>query len=136
MINEEEFQAITRGNEQAFEAVFNRYYKTLVSFSIRHGLEQMDAEDIVIESFHNVWSLRESLASPSALHTLLYTSVRNRSLNVYRNLSNRKRIIGDLPPEEEYETSPEYLVAGYPAFPEQMIKERYTRQQVLPFLKA
>ena len=100
-ITEEEFSAVVRGNEKAFEAIFYKYYKTLVSFSMRHGLDQMEAEDIVSEAFNHIWSARNTLSSPAALNNLLYTAVHNRSLNVYRNLVNRHKIIEKIPVEEE-----------------------------------
>ena len=85
-IRDDDFRNFVRGDEKAFEAIFNEYYKTLVSYSMRHGLEQMEAEDVVIEMFHHVWQIRQEIESPAALHTLLYTATRNRSLNVLRNL--------------------------------------------------
>lgn len=33
---------------KAFETIFHQYYKTLVSFAMRYGLEQMEAEDVVM----------------------------------------------------------------------------------------
>lgn len=87
-ISDSDFHRFVEGDGKAFEIIFKAYYKTLVSYSMRHGLELMEAEDIVLEVFHRIWQIREELKSPSALHTLLYTSVRNRSLNVYRNLRN------------------------------------------------
>ena len=78
---------------------------------MRHGLELMEAEDIVLEVFHRIWQIREELKSPSALHTLLYTSVRNRSLNVYRNLRNRQHLIEENFRYEEYVEEPHDYVA-------------------------
>lgn len=103
-IRDDDFRNFVRGDEKAFEAIFNEYYKTLVSYSMRHGLEQMEAEDVVIEMFHHVWQIRQEIESPAALHTLLYTATRNRSLNVLRNLQNRKRLLEEnYRPEEEEE---------------------------------
>lgn len=93
VIKEKDFQAFVGGDERSFEVIFYQYYKTLVSFAMRHGLEQMRAEDIVIEVFHRIWLIREKLKSPAAIHTLLFTATRNRTLNLMRDLRNHQKII-------------------------------------------
>lgn len=111
VIDEEHFQQFVKGDEKAFEWIFHRYYKTLVSLSVRYVRELMEAEDIVLESFHHIWEIREEIASPVALHSLLFTAVKNRSLNVLRNLENRQRIIQEhLSEVEEAEEPTDYLV--------------------------
>lgn len=94
IISEKDFSGFITGQEKAFEAIFRQYYKTLVSFSMRYGLEQMEAEDVVIEAIHRIWQMRRDVESAAALHTLFFTSVRNRTVNVVRNNKNRERIIG------------------------------------------
>lgn len=92
-ISESDFIGFTKGTETSFDNIFKQYFKTLVSFSARHGLELMEAEDIVLDTFHNLWRIRAKVKSAATLHTLLFISVRNKTLNVIRNVNNRKRII-------------------------------------------
>ncbi len=92
-LTEEDFQNFIEGHESVLEKIFHCYYKVLVSFSMRHGLEQMEAEDIVIEVIQRIWQIRKKVTSSSSLHSLLYTSVHNRTLNVIRNIKNRQRIL-------------------------------------------
>lgn len=99
-IKEKDFQGFVLGKEKSFEIIFHQYYKTLVSFAMRYGLEQMEAEDVVIEVLHHIWEIRKKIKSSAALNVLFYTSVRNRSINVVRNLKNRQRIIGKQKQEE------------------------------------
>ena len=103
LIKEKDFEGFADGCEKAFEVIFRQYYKTLVSFSMRYGLEQMEAEDVVIEVIHRIWEIRKEVKSPAALNALFYTSVRNRTVNVVRNLKNRKQIIGKQEKPEESE---------------------------------
>lgn len=93
MITEEDFRDFIDGHETALEKIFHCYYKVLVSFAMRHGLEQMEAEDAVIEIVQRIWYIRKKVASPSSLNKLLYTSVHNRALNIVRNIKNRQRIL-------------------------------------------
>ena len=59
IISEKHFQQFVKGNEKSFETIFCQYYKTLVSYAMRHDLELMEAEDIVLETFHHIWQIRE-----------------------------------------------------------------------------
>ena len=110
IISEKHFQQFVKGNEKSFETIFCQYYKTLVSYAMRHDLELMEAEDIVLETFHHIWQIREELKSPAALHSLLFTATRNRTLNVARNLKNRQKIIEENIPLEEEEEAFDYLM--------------------------
>lgn len=103
MIQEKDFQGFVKGKEKSFEVIFCQYYKTLVSFAMRYDLEQMEAEDVVIEVIHHIWEIRREVKSPAALHSLFYTAVRNRAINVNRNLKNREKILCDHPAMEEEE---------------------------------
>ena len=101
VISERHFQQFIKGDEKSFESIFCQYYKTLVSYAMRHDLELMEAEDVVLEIFHHIWQIREELKSPAALHSLLFTATKNRTLNVARNLKNRQKLISDYLMEEE-----------------------------------
>lgn len=95
VISDTDFRQFVDGNEKSFEKIFSQYHKTLVSYSMRHELELMEAEDVVLEVFHHIWQIRKELKSPSALHTLLFTATRNRTLTVIRNLKRRQRIVDE-----------------------------------------
>lgn len=103
VIQNVDFHKFVAGDEKAFEVIFCQYYKTLVSYAMRYDLEQMEAEDVVIEIFHHIWQIRQELKSPSAMHSLLFTATRNRCLNILRNLKNRERIVQDYMHNEEEE---------------------------------
>ena len=59
IISEKNFQQFVKGDEKSFEIIFCQYYKTLVSYVMRHDLELMEAEDVVLEIFHHIWQIRE-----------------------------------------------------------------------------
>lgn len=92
-IGEKDFIGFISGDVKSFEMIFRQYYKSLVSFSMRYGLEQMEAEDVVIEVIHHIWEIRAEVKTAAALNTLFFTSVQNRTINVVRNNKNRNRII-------------------------------------------
>ena len=109
VISEKHFQQFIKGDEKSFESIFCQYYKTLVSYAMRHDLELMEAEDVVLEIFHHIWQIRKELKSPAALHSLLFTATKNRTLNVARNLKNRQKLISENFPLKE-EESQDYLM--------------------------
>ena len=47
-ISHNDFDGFINGDNTAFERIFHLYYKTLLSFSMRHDIRKMDAEDIVL----------------------------------------------------------------------------------------
>ena len=110
VISEKHFQQFIKGDEKSFESIFCQYYKTLVSYAMRHDLELMEAEDVVLEIFHHIWQIRKELKSPAALHSLLFTATKNRTLNVARNLKNRQKLISENFPLKEEEESQDYLM--------------------------
>ena len=92
-ITEKDFRGFIQGDEKSFETIFCQYYKVLVSCAMHWGLEQMEAEDVVIEVIHHIWEIRAKVKSSAALNTLFFTAVHNRVINVIRNLKNQNRII-------------------------------------------
>lgn len=101
-ISEDHFQQFVAGDEKSFEMIFCQYYKTLVSYVMRHDLELMEAEDVVIETFHHIWQIRKELKSPAALHSLLFMATHNRALNIRRNIQNRQRLeMENIVPDKE-----------------------------------
>lgn len=102
-ITEKDYLGFKAGREKSFERIFLQYYRTLVSFVEREGLNRMEAEDIVIEVLHRMWEIRKEILSPAALHSLLFTAVRNKALNYLRDAGNQKRILRENYVEREEE---------------------------------
>ncbi len=101
-ISVEDFEKFVDGDELAFEAIFCQYYKTLVSYAMRYELTLAEAEDIVQEIFYHIWSIRKELKSPAGLHSLLYTAVRNRVFNAFRDFKKHQELLAENYQEEEY----------------------------------
>lgn len=53
---------VTVGNRQAFEAIYQRYWKKLFTSAAYKLRSKQDAEDIVHEIFLTLWTRRETLA--------------------------------------------------------------------------
>jgi RNA polymerase sigma factor (sigma-70 family) len=75
---------IRAGNEQAFEVVYDRYHRQLLSFC-RHMLARADeAEDAVQQTFISAHADLKRSERPIALRAWLFTIARNRCLSILR----------------------------------------------------
>lgn len=72
--------ALQRGEQKAFETLFQRYYPVLCAYGHRFvNLE--DAEEIVQDSLLWIWENRENLIIESSLSSYLFKMVYRRALN-------------------------------------------------------
>ncbi|MDX6659421.1 MAG: hypothetical protein QOJ55_243 [Solirubrobacteraceae bacterium] len=75
---------VRAGNERAFEAVYDRYHRQLLSFC-RHMLGRADeAEDAVQQTFISAHADLNRSDRPIALRAWLFTIARNRCLSILR----------------------------------------------------
>ncbi len=75
---------IKRGNEQAFQYLFTRYYRRLLGYASRFVENSEMSEDIVQDSFVKLWEKRNMLNATS-LSSLLFTMVRNNCINYLKH---------------------------------------------------
>lgn len=81
-------KALQKGDQSAFEEVFNRYGDTLKSFARQELKSEALAEDAVQEIFCKLWMKREQLDSGLSLQGFLFTCLKNHILNMIRTHKN------------------------------------------------
>lgn len=84
------------GDHQAFAEIHKRYYPLLYAHAFKRLPEREEIADILQELFAFIWSNRESLYFTSGLSAYLYTSVRNRVMNVFSKNKIRREYAGSL----------------------------------------
>lgn len=95
---------LKRGDKNAFEEIFNKYYSSLVFFALNYLNDKDLSESIVQEVFVKLWEKREFLEIRS-LKSYLVVSARNRCHNelkrqgVVRTYEKRKDIKAEEWPE-------------------------------------
>ena len=94
------------GDEKCFDALFRRYYKPLCTYATRF-VPPVRAEELVQDTLMWVWENRTSLIPEMPLKSLLFTIVKNKSLNSASRDTLKNRIIRQL--AEHYEESCSYL---------------------------
>ncbi len=75
------FEELKKGNEQAFEQLFKRYYQALCSYASQLLQDDDAAEEIVQDFFVKFWEKRNSITIETSLKNYLFRSVKNLSLN-------------------------------------------------------
>ncbi len=68
--------------EQVYKEIFDRYWGVLFLHAYRMLRNEADAKDAVQEVFISLWEKIENIRLHSSLSAYLYTSVRNRVLNL------------------------------------------------------
>ncbi len=91
---------VRRGDERAFEEIYDRYHRPLLGFC-RHMLgEQTEAEDVLQHTFVGAYRVLRDPAREIHLKPFLYAIARNRCLSVLR--ARREKVsIEDVEPSVE-----------------------------------
>ncbi len=82
-------RGIAAGDEAAFERMFREYNRDLYRFALQLLQSPDEAEDVVQAVFVAIWQGRETWAVRGSLRVYLFTAVRNRALQQYRNVQRR-----------------------------------------------
>lgn len=86
---EELVKGINEGNEQAFEALFHRYYAALCFFTNKFVKDEEASRDIVQEVFIRFYEKKVDFPNLIALKSFLYSCVQNKALNYLEKINNR-----------------------------------------------
>ena len=79
------FHLYREGVENAFEKVFDLYYRSIVYYATKILHEDSYAEDIVSESFRKAWDNRQRMETPRHLENFLYFVTRNACISYLRS---------------------------------------------------
>lgn len=94
-------QLFIAGDEDAFNAIFSRYYAGLLNFAkVLIPYPSDEAEDIVADMFAHLWHHRKKITVSTTLGAYLYVAVRNRVYDHYR----KRRIIFNMPEDAATDT--------------------------------
>lgn len=101
---------LQKGNERAFDFIFNQYYATLSRFSYSFVKDQDKAESLVQEVFIKLWEKRNSLDSVENLFSYLMGMVRNQSIDHLRKEKADSKTYSHVKPEESGNTTEEQVL--------------------------
>lgn len=75
---------INKGDIRQFEILFKDYYEKLCQFAIIYLKDIEQAEEIIQDTFFNIWKNKKSLNIKTSLKSYLYTAVKNNCLQEIR----------------------------------------------------
>lgn len=84
------FEAIQRGDTEAFKEMFFQYYAPLCAYASRFLVDE-DAEELVQDLMAYIWEARHRLQIKGSLKSYLFVAVKNRSYNAIRQQKYQKR---------------------------------------------
>lgn len=85
-------KALRSGEPEALARLMDCLWAPLIGYARRFLPEHTDPQDIVQDAFVRLWARREELREDGSLKALLYTTVRNASLDVVRKSRRRERL--------------------------------------------
>lgn len=108
--NRETIERLRSGDETCFDAVYRRYYRPLCTYASRF-VPAIRAEEIVQDTLMWVWENRTTLLPEMLLKSLLFTIVKNKSLNSITHNTIKSRVIRQLAERyrEEFDDPDLYL---------------------------
>lgn len=108
--NRKVIESLRNGDEASFDALYRRYYRALCVYSTRF-VPTNRAEEIVQDTMMWVWENRTTLIPEMPFKSLLFTIVKNKSLNSISHNSIKNRVICQLADryEEQFDDPDFYL---------------------------
>lgn len=94
---------LKRGNESAFETIFNTYYASLCFFAGQFLNDDEIAEEIVQDLFVTIWSKRNEIRVDSSLKNYLFRSVKNYCLNQIQHFRIREKYAAKVKEDVQHE---------------------------------
>ncbi len=72
-------------NDQSFEMVFRTFYSEMVGFAMRYVIDQDVGEEIVQETFANIWAKIDETEVRTNVRSYLFGAVRHACLNYLKH---------------------------------------------------
>lgn len=76
------------GSKQAFDQIYSMYVHRLMGFCMQMTKSREDAEEIVQDTFVQLWTHREQIKRSDSLKAFLFTIAKRRIINAYRSLAS------------------------------------------------
>jgi RNA polymerase sigma-70 factor (ECF subfamily) len=86
-------QKLNERKSDAYEALYQNYYRSLVLYAMNFVRQKEIAEDIVQDLFVSIWERKMTFVSPLSFKTFLYNSIKNKSLNYLKHLEVEEKYV-------------------------------------------
>lgn len=89
------FEALKRGDEDAFERLYATYYEKLCAYLLSYTGDKEKVEDTVQETFMALWSKQHELKIRVSLKSYLYRSAHNKLMDKFREQQKSNSLLSD-----------------------------------------
>lgn len=104
--------ALVEGSEEAFAAIYDRYWKILLGLAYKHTRDKMLAEEIVQEVFVSLWRRRTEVKI-DALSSYLATAVKFTTFKQIQRTRRQEEIRDTVLPVDGKQLDEEYIDARF-----------------------
>lgn len=104
---------IKAGNMKAFDQLYNRYCKKLLSFSISIIKSREEAENIVQEVFLALWMNRDKISNDSSVKYYIFTIAYNTAISALRRKAKDDKFFEQLKNLQDLSVEPDNLHSEY-----------------------
>ena len=80
---------LQRGSHRAFNAIYDMYADKLFGFAMAHTKSQQISEDIVQETFLQLWKIHKNISTEGSLQSLLFTISKHKIVDMFRSQINK-----------------------------------------------
>lgn len=77
--------SLREGSVEAFDRLYNLYYRRIYGYCLGFTKSRKDTEDIVQEVFIKLWLTREDINSTKSVRNYLFSIARNKLISVFRS---------------------------------------------------
>lgn len=87
---------LNEGDEKAFAEIYERYYSLLYIYAHKKLHSKQEAQDIIQEVLTSLWNRRLEFSMQTSLPSYLFTSVRNKALDLFSHKKVEARYFSSL----------------------------------------
>jgi RNA polymerase sigma-70 factor (family 1) len=123
-----EIDALRKGDEVAFEDVFNRFHQKLYFFFLKHTADTYKAEELVQVTFVKLWQYRQNLSSEFTLSEQIFRIAKTSMIDAFRKSRNEQQVLKEI--RDEKQTEETVQVSPVIDFTDQLQKSIHTMPPV------
>lgn len=96
MLNNQQItKQLSENSQAAFEQLFNEYYEELCHYALRFIHDNLDAEEVVQNSFVKLWDRRAKAGEIKSIKAYLYRTVHNACLNFIEHQKVKQQYVSE-----------------------------------------
>jgi RNA polymerase sigma-70 factor (ECF subfamily) len=89
------FILFKKGNEDAFEYFFHKFYNNIVGFCVQFIYDENEAKCTAQEAFLNLWKEREKIETVNGISSFLHTYSKSKCLNIIRHKKVKDKYVNN-----------------------------------------